>query len=110
MGLALLQEYEFSHTIEYLKIAADDGWDNYKFIFALCPNLKGISIYTRENGEVPDLKENFDRMSQEIKIIWNERIAYLKTKGIMLMTNEEYNDKIKELHHAESKWGFEFHA
>jgi hypothetical protein len=49
--LSFLSNFAFPEKIQYLQIAIngfdtpfDDGWNNYKTIFALVPNLKGVSL------------------------------------------------------------------
>jgi len=106
----------YPSKIEYLQIHLIDlnfpfqgPWRNYKSILALCPKLKGIVIVMNKNEQWVFLQNALEDMSAENQDIWKQRISYLKSIGIELMSREEYIFKITELC-KESKWGFKFYA
>ena len=115
--LSLLPEFEFPSTIEFLTVKIVDasspfqnGWENYQTILALCLRLKDIIICTSSvEGEVIDLQNALHDMTKENRDIWEERISYLKSRGVNIayLKDEYFDSKFKELC-KQNKWGFEF--
>merc|ERR1712034_31963 len=109
-----LQQGLYPSKIEYLHINVNDlnfpfeeSWRNYKSILALCPKLKGIVIMMDKNEQWVYLENVLEDMSEENQDIWKQRISYLKSIGIEIMTLHDYISKSTELC-KESKWGFRF--
>merc|ERR1712034_140367 len=114
--LSSLTQGLYLSKIEYLQIQMfdlnfpfEEPWRNYKSILALCPKLKGIAIIMDKNEQWAYLKNVLEDMSAENQDIWKQRISYLKSIGIELMSRKEYKFKLAELS-KERKWGFEFWA
>jgi hypothetical protein len=112
--LSSLTQTLYPSKIEYLRIDMvdlnfpfEEPWRNYKSILALCSNLKGIEIMMEKDGQWFNLKNILGNMSEENQNIWEQRILYLKSIGVELMTDDEYIFKITELR-KENQWGFEF--
>ena len=116
--LSLLPEFEYPSTIEFLAVKVVDinspfqnGWENYEAILALCPRLKDITIATSSAEGGIDLQKALHNVSQENRDIWEERISYLKSRGVNVLCfkKEFWIAKYKELCKP-NKWGFEFHV
>merc|ERR1711925_28465 len=87
----------------------EEPWRNYKSIFALCPKLKGIAIAMNKDEQCVFVENALEDMSEENQDIWKQRISYLKSIRIKLISLKEYMSKVTELC-KESQWGFEFHT
>merc|ERR1712034_125996 len=116
LHLSSLPEFEYPSTIECLTIVVDtsspfqNGWESYQTILALCPRLKDIIICTPSVEErMIDLQKALHEVSQENRDIWEERISYLKSRGVNVASfkGEFFYSKCKELC-KQNKWGFEF--
>jgi len=112
--LSDLTEGLYPSKIEYLQTRVEDlnfpfeePWRNYKSILAPCPNLKGILITMQKDEQWFTLKNELENMSEENQDIWKQRILYLQSIGVELMSSEDYRSKYEELC-KESKWGFNF--
>merc|ERR1712098_30661 len=103
-------------AIEYLEIKVDanspnqDGWENYQTNLSFFPNLKGVKLHMIPENQVieVDLETVMDGLSAEDRNIWEDRISYLESKGIILMNREQYESKVKELC-KQIQWGFQFY-
>jgi len=117
--LSLLQEFEYPSTIEFLRVIVDvsnlsspfeNGWKNYQTNLALCPRLKDMTISClSEEGEIVDLQNALHDVSQENRDIWEERLSYLKSRGVKVsyLKKELFDSKFKEFC-KQNKWGFQF--
>merc|ERR1712034_99523 len=112
--LSSLTQGLYLSKIEYLQIKLldlnfpfEEPWRNYKSILALCPKLKGIAITMYKDEQWVNLENVLEDMSEENQDIWKQRISYLKSIGIDIMTLHDYISKSTELC-KESKWGFRF--
>jgi hypothetical protein len=93
--LSKLNTFHHTSQIEYLSVATEfntpneGGWDDYENTLALCPNLKGIIILEIKGEQSIDLISS-EYITSENQHIWNERIAYLNSLNIEVITVEKY--------------------
>jgi len=90
-----------------LSLPFEDGWDRYKTIFQLFPNLKFINLKHEREAEVQSFDEAMKPISSENQTIWKERVAYLKSQGIEMINWNQTREKMKEFQKS-SSWGFMF--
>merc|ERR1711964_781454 len=103
------------NKIEFLEFQVLDfnspyksGWQEYKTILALCPNLKKIRLWFKQNDIYIDYEKAFENISKENQDIWQERVIYLNSCGIEIVGREGW-DKYIEILLKNMKWGFEFY-
>jgi hypothetical protein len=86
----------------------DCGWDNYKTIFQLFPNLKFINI-SEVDVEHKTFDESMKTISSENQKIWKERVTYLKSRGIdMIGSWKDFNKKVNKI--SIGIWSFRFYC
>jgi predicted ATP-dependent endonuclease of OLD family len=99
-----LSNLTFRHTsqIEYFEVESkfnspnEGGWDDYKTILALCPNLKGIHIVEKRGQQMIDLLSSEQNVvSSENQQIWNDRIKYLNSRNIEVMNLEQCTQQLE---------------
>jgi hypothetical protein len=115
-----LEHVRFPSKILYLDIMIKDlknpsayGWKNYDKMFAMFPNLKGICLTEKQQSSDPkknewlDLNKALGSVDEEIQQIWTERISYLESQGVELLTEQNYIAIQKKIL-KQFKWGFHF--
>merc|ERR1712034_63262 len=107
-----LAPYRYASHIEYLILHINNvdtpferGWDNYKEILSFFPNLKGVTFYNNNEYISPSLR----LLSPASQTIWQQRIDFLKSQNIKILSAEEYFGIISELRESLSpSWTFQF--
>merc|ERR1712096_502593 len=105
--LSKAQQCAYPYMIQTLSVVIDPyfprigGWENYKTILSLFPNLKTIQLLI-ENDDYVDYEADwqdlaFDAISIENRNIWEERISYLKSKEIVLVNYKQCETEFTEL-------------
>jgi hypothetical protein len=98
--LSNLTTYRHTSQIKYLAVPSKfnapnaGGWDDYKNALALCPNLKGICIVEMRGGQRNNLLSS-EHITSENKQMWNDRIAYLNSLNIEVMTEQQFCQQFK---------------
>jgi hypothetical protein len=102
-SLSHLSKFKYPAKIEILEIRIHDlnfpfqhGWDNYQILFALCPKLKAVCFSTIKAGKGIDFYTIFDNLTPEKQNIWNQRISYLNSRGINVLTFAEFRNMRKK--------------
>lgn len=109
--LGELSELRYPHAVKslILRISLNNpftgGWQNYKTMLALCPNLEAISMYVGENEL--EYTTAIKTISSENQNIWKERIDYLNSCGVEMIDWEQLMEKQDEYTKL-CKWGFTF--
>jgi hypothetical protein len=114
LKLENLAPYRYAPHIEYLILHINDvntpferGWNNYKEVLSFFPNLKGVTFYN--NKKHTSLSTSLGFLSSTSQTIWQQRIDFLKSQNIKILSAREYSKIISELRESLSpSWTFQF--
>jgi hypothetical protein len=114
--LSNLAEFRYPSKIEYLQIGIQNlnspfsgGWQDYQTLFALCPKLKVVALWTINEEQGIDVDAMLNKISEENQNIWIQRISYLNSCGINVTTSKkELGDIMKRDVWKNCKGGFRF--
>jgi len=111
----LVSDCEFKFCVEYVDICIvtteldEANWNNFKNNIYDFSKLKGIHFYDHYNFQAME-ESSFYKPGPELEIfytLWSNRIQFLKSHGIQILNEEEFNSKTAELS-KNLKWTFHF--
>jgi hypothetical protein len=114
LNLERLAAYRYSYHIEYLilyvknlQAPSEGGWDEYKEMLSLFPNLKGIIFYHKT--KYTNLVDPLSSIPSASQTIWQQRIDYLKSQNVEILYENQFSEIILELRKSLCpSWSFEF--